>query len=1228
MRAVLGNRTALAAILAVCVALIAGSAFAGVVTQRYDFARPVVKLVDGYHVVSMENAWSFGAPGEPVLPIVGARLLVAPGERVVDVRVVPGEKVVLGAGYLVEPGQRQYPLSFTGPIQAIEPAYGGSSTFPGRLNDEPLFGLFRGYGIANVALHPVEYAPADGSLAWYRSLTVELTTEPDTDVLAEARRDIRHDETTLDRVSTMVDNGNDAVQYTLLERSALDSRALDPALAYKYIIITTESWDDYLTTFAAFETQRGFKAGIYLKSWIVANYTGADEQAKIRAFITDAYNTWNIDYVLLVGDARETVGIPHRGLYANGYGDIDTDIPADIYYSAINGTWNTDGDSYFGEPGEEDYYPEVAIGRAAVSTVAHIQNFVAKTMRYLNSPIVGESQKALMVGELLWSSPLTYGDTYKEEVRLGSSANGYTTVGFLPGTMTVGQLYDSQGTWSKAALISLMENGMNIVNHLGHCNVTYAMKMDNPDIASFDNDGTVHSLNFVYSQGCYCGSFDNRTTSVGSYTSDCFAEEFTGDDDGAVSVIMNSRYGWGDPGGTDGSSQYFDREFFDAFYGEHLWDIGTANDDSRTDCIWSINYGANRWCYYELNVFGDPAMHLWTASPTAMTVSHPSAVIVGQPDMDVTVLAGGAVAGARVTIWTDDYSTYGTGVTNAAGYVQLHPNATAPGTLHIKAWAHDHLVYNADITIAPATGPYVVLHSHVIDDDGVGESDGNGDGVINPGETIELLPTMKNVGSVTAYGVTALLTGTNGHVTITDEDDSYGDIVPQATAQCAENYTFVVSSAAANNEILPFALATSDASRATWNSNFNLTVAAPILAHASHDADDPLYWGNGNGCLEAGETVQIDVSLVNTGSAAATNVVATLSTTDPYVRINEAVRGVASIGAGATVPLDSYYSITILPDCPGFHEIDFTLNVVADWGYSATTGFNIMTSGGDFVDNIEAGQGEWTHTNVTGGFGDQWHIETYRYYSATHSWKFGGSGSATYMDSADGALKMRAVCLGTDPMLTFWDWLAAEEESSTSAWDCAFLEITTDGGATWSVITPVGGYSHVKNYNTANPVPEGTPCWSGSHAWRQETFNLAAYSGETVQIRFRFASDGYVTEEGWYVDNVQLTSSGTTLVDDDLIPLEFKLAQNVPNPFNPVTVIQYQLPQSANVKVEIYNVAGKVVRTLVDEEQDAGYKSAVWDGTNDLGQKVASGVYMYRLEAGSQVSEKRMVLLK
>ncbi len=93
-------------------------------------------------------------------------------------------------------------------------------------------------------------------------------------------------------------------------------------------------------------------------------------------------------------------------------------------------------------------------------------------------------------------------------------------------------------------------------------------------------------------------------------------------------------------------------------------------------------------------------------------------------------------------------------------------------------------------------------------------------------------------------------------------------------------------------------------------------------------------------------------------------------------------------------------------------------------------------------------------------------------------------------------------------------------------------------------------------------------------------------------------------------------------------PEEFDLRQNYPNPFNPTTIIQYALPKASQVKIEIYNILGQRVRILVDEQQTPGYKVIDWDGKDDAGIEVSSGVYFYRIEAGSFVKSRKMMLLK
>ena len=95
------------------------------------------------------------------------------------------------------------------------------------------------------------------------------------------------------------------------------------------------------------------------------------------------------------------------------------------------------------------------------------------------------------------------------------------------------------------------------------------------------------------------------------------------------------------------------------------------------------------------------------------------------------------------------------------------------------------------------------------------------------------------------------------------------------------------------------------------------------------------------------------------------------------------------------------------------------------------------------------------------------------------------------------------------------------------------------------------------------------------------------------------------------------------------IPREFKLAQNFPNPFNSVTDIQYSVPDVNHITLSIYNVLGQEIKSLVDEKQEAGIYTVSWDGCNNDGKEAASGVYIFRLQAGNSfTAAKKMILLQ
>jgi len=96
----------------------------------------------------------------------------------------------------------------------------------------------------------------------------------------------------------------------------------------------------------------------------------------------------------------------------------------------------------------------------------------------------------------------------------------------------------------------------------------------------------------------------------------------------------------------------------------------------------------------------------------------------------------------------------------------------------------------------------------------------------------------------------------------------------------------------------------------------------------------------------------------------------------------------------------------------------------------------------------------------------------------------------------------------------------------------------------------------------------------------------------------------------------------------EVLPSEFKLYSNHPNPFNPVTTIQYDLPSDGLVNVLVYDMTGRMVKTLVNGLQNSGQNYIKWNGTNDNGEQVSAGLYLYTIQIGEYIETKKMVLLK
>jgi hypothetical protein len=217
--------------------------------------------------------------------------------------------------------------------------------------------------------------------------------------------------------------------------------------------------------------------------------------------------------------------------------------------------------------------------------------------------------------------------------------------------------------------------------------------------------------------------------------------------------------------------------------------------------------------------------------------------------------------------------------------------------------------------------------------------------------------------------------------------------------------------------------------------------------------------------------------------------------------------------------------------------------------------------------------------------------------------------------------------LGPNATFTFWHFCRAETMDATYAWDGGIVEISTDGGGSWSQITPVGGYQKLIYPNADSPFEANTPCFAWTQQWTEVEFDLSAYEGG-ARVRFRFGSDGYVGYEGWYIDDINVTDDLASVDIDDgdleILPTRFALHRLSPNPFSSSAALAFDVPRTSRVVIDLYDVRGRVVETLADLSAEPGRYSVSVGEKTDL----PSGVYFVKMRAGDFIKTQKAVVIK
>ena len=626
---------------------------------------------------------SGGDPGSPLFPRVPLTALLPVGAVADGIRIVSMNKIPLSYDFMPMAAQIGVPISRPQDFRvtaADEEAFSRAVTISARVEGQ---GTLMGYPVADILLNPVSWNPFNNELEWAENVELELSYhfEPQTNTVPI--RGIVGASITSQILSISVINPTDVPLV-----QSIPSRDLPWG---EYLIIADDDLASAFEPLAEWKTQKGIPAEIVEMSFITGAYSGVDDAQKLRFFLYDIFQDSPPTFILLAGD---TPGVPHRNCYATAEGYTD-DPSADLYFQDMNDTapgvdaWNLDGDGIWGELNGDDnmdYHPDYVLGRASVETVAEAEIFVNKVIAWENSPDTDDWYNSMgFTTEVLWSSPYCPGSAGKEKVD-----NLYTPVGW-----TITKLYEDTGTQSYSATMSMLNKGMQLVNHAGHGSTSMVSigsgSLGTSDFMGLTNISQNGRPSIWNTLACLSGSFDTGT---------CLAEAWIRSPGGGGFCIMNTRYGWGEPAEPgDQWSDLVDQEFFANFFIDGMYNLGVAYMMAKDDFVALIPTDTHYdWIAKSNTLFGDPELPMYTAVPEEMEIGT-IFLYEGLEDVTVNVnSAGSPLQGARVCLlqgdW-DDPVTYAVGITDASGNASLSWTGimpALPNEAKVTVWARDHVL--------------------------------------------------------------------------------------------------------------------------------------------------------------------------------------------------------------------------------------------------------------------------------------------------------------------------------------------------------------------------------------------------------------------------------------------------------------------------------------------------------------------------------------------------------
>ena len=830
--------------LVILLSMICVFSYTQTIEMNYSFEKPTVTTMQGYEQLQLRGCMQSALAGQPSLPWQSVSLMLPQGQEAESIEVFLSDFQEMEGVHEIFPYQpsRTYSAPERHEFVKDESIYSSKAVYPNKAYGQLSTQYMNGIGFAFSAFTPVQYEPATGRVRYATKARVVVHT---TTSRAYDNRMLWLTPDNVRRAQRLAQNPEMITNY---DKSGRDVNT------YDILIVSSQNFVENYDEYCAYYNSIGLRNRIATTAEIYATMTGADNQDKIRNYIIQEYQDNGIIMVVLGGDVDL---VPHRNFYCyvtSGGGDQESNnIPADLYYSALDGTWNEDGDNRYGEPDEDDLLPEIGISRMSFNNSTDLANMINKTLSYQQNPVLGEFHKVILAGEHLYDNPNSNGSDYLELLIGTHDDNGYTTTCY-PVDYDFTKLYEEEGNWSGNLLKQAINAGTSYVHHDGHANSSYVAGwygIDNSDFSQVN--GTTHNYTFFHSQGCDCGAFDEN----------CILEKMVKIENFAVAVIGNSRYGWFNEGQTEGPGCHLEREMTDAQWNDRIGLLGCAISEGK--CMtapWVTapgqwEEGALRWNFYDMNVLGDGAVNVWLDEPFTATIDYPEQIILGTQSIEVTVTDnnGEPQKNFRCLIFREnEVVAMGSTDENGVAEIAFEGGLQSVGTLVMKVTGVNAWPQSVELMAVPSNTPYVVYNSYTLSN-GAEQIEFNGSYAFDI--------TVKNVGSVNASNVTATLFTDNEHITINQPTVNVGDLSGDQSVTLENAFAFSVSDNVPNNTLVRFNLSCTDGTD-TWESHFNARVYSPAFELVSTDMETST-----GSLLNPGDSGTVHFVFRNTGGATA-----------------------------------------------------------------------------------------------------------------------------------------------------------------------------------------------------------------------------------------------------------------------------------------------------------------------------------------------------------------------